>query len=336
MCDAASGIYVTTNPYITFDLRDKYEVAEILTAGKNDVCGNDIALMILTENVPEAEATPIVPRIDLPVFQGESYTAIGYGHTGNGQDSGVRRILDGRRVQCEGLTCPGYAQIETAEFLGSSGTCQGDSGGPAIDAKGRVLGALSRGVGNCESSTYSAIAGWGEWVREYGMVAAERGGYEPPFWAVHGISEIPADDLDLDGILVGSDNCPDVFNEDQADVDADGSGDSCDDNSDADDILDASDNCLLISNPEQLDFDTDGLGDLCDDDDDGDGVLDDADFCPTNPKFTDYGADCSITGSDLIIVPADQGGCSTTGGAPSKLVGLLIVLGLFWRPRRRS
>src|SRR5213594_3065959 len=59
-------------------------------------------------------------------------------------------------------------------------------------------------------------------------------------------------DTDGDGVVDSADNCPTVYNPDQADVDGDGVGDACD-------------NCVKTFNPEQLDTDGDGLGDLCDD-----------------------------------------------------------------------
>ncbi len=49
---------------------------------------------------------------------------------------------------------------------------------------------------------------------------------------------------------------------------------------DSDGIPDAEDNCPSIYNPDQADFDSDGLGDVCDPDDDNDGVLDVDDSCP--------------------------------------------------------
>lgn len=56
---------------------------------------------------------------------------------------------------------------------------------------------------------------------------------------------------DSDFVFDLCDNCPDVTNDDQADVDLDGVGDVCD-------------NCPDDANPDQLDSDFDGDGDACD------------------------------------------------------------------------
>ncbi|MBD3382440.1 MAG: hypothetical protein GF404_09615 [candidate division Zixibacteria bacterium] len=60
------------------------------------------------------------------------------------------------------------------------------------------------------------------------------------------------------------DNCPDIYNPDQGDVDGDGSGDVCDPEADGDGLLNEDDNCWLVYNPDQADGDDDGTGDLCD------------------------------------------------------------------------
>lgn len=43
-----------------------------------------------------------------------------------------------------------------------------------------------------------------------------------------GIGDACEPDQDMDGVTDGSDNCPDVSNDDQADTDGDGIGDACD------------------------------------------------------------------------------------------------------------
>jgi hypothetical protein len=112
-------------------------------------------------------------------------------------------------------------------------------------------------------------------------------------------------DTDTDGRVDSLDNCPDVANIEQLDVDSDGIGDPCDSSPDiadidADGALDGIDNCPDFANPDQLEtdgdflgngcdncptiinaaqenFDADPFGDICDSDDDNDGTLDTVD-----------------------------------------------------------
>jgi len=70
-----------------------------------------------------------------------------------------------------------------------------------------------------------------------------------------------------------SDNCPDVFNPDQADTDADGMGDVCDPDIDNDGFSNASD-AFPYDPTEWIDTDNDGVGNNSDPDDDNDGFSD--------------------------------------------------------------
>ena len=227
---AASSFYITTDT--TFEISGDFFRADeiIVPPGSRDLCGADIALMILTENVPDSLATPHIPRIDITATAGEYYTAHGYGDTNGAGQAGTRRWIDNRQVFCDGPECQRYVgnSIDTNEWIGSDGTCQGDSGGPALDELQRVFGVLSRGGDGCTSSTYSDVEDWGDWIREVAATAAVQGGYQPASWVATGNSDPFFADADLDTIADELDNCIDVQNIDQLDSDGDSIGDACD------------------------------------------------------------------------------------------------------------
>jgi hypothetical protein len=112
----------------------------------------------------------------------------------------------------------------------------------------------------------------------------------------------PSPDLDGDGILNVSDNCPEVSNPEQYDTDGDGVGNACD-------------TCLSVSNPglEQLDTDEDGIGDVCD-------------ACP------DSEADVPIpTDEELYRMGVDADGCSVSQRCPCDEE----ASGLAWKSKAR-
>lgn len=82
-------------------------------------------------------------------------------------------------------------------------------------------------------------------------------------WFLDELSPLNIPDVDGDGILNASDNCPMVANNDQLDVDGDTVGNVCD-------------NCMNTPNRDQADYDGDDIGDVCDDctDSDNDGYGD--------------------------------------------------------------
>ena len=71
-------------------------------------------------------------------------------------------------------------------------------------------------------------------------------------------------DTDGDGIPDVRDNCDNVENTNQSDIDRDNTGDACDDDDDSDGVLDVDDNCEGVANEDQSDSDGDGIGDACD------------------------------------------------------------------------
>ena len=111
------------------------------------------------------------------------------------------------------------------------------------------------------------------------------------------------EDEEFDGIGDKCDNCQDVYNPDQANLDNDKQGDLCDVDDDNDGILDdgdgsgtigdsfcdpsadpniplpaCDDNCPAVLNQDQANVDRDSIGDFCDADADGDGVAEDGDL----------------------------------------------------------
>ncbi len=114
---------------------------------------------------------------------------------------------------------------------------------------------------------------------------------------VNNIAQWKMDCADVDGdwICDSEDNCPDIFNPEQTDVDGDGAGDFCDvcagfddaddadsdgvpdgcdacpgyddlADSDGDTVPDGCDNCPETANTDQVDVDEDGYGAVCDPD----------------------------------------------------------------------
>ncbi len=159
--------------------------------GADDICGSDIALLILEgEGIPASEATPIEPRVGEGAVVGEHFTAVGYGLTeAGGTQSGTRMRLEGNEVLCAGGSCVD-ALVKANEIGTDARTCQGDSGGPALDSEGRVFGVLSRGPEGCKSSVYGDVAAHRELVVKAAVAAAKSGGYPLPDWAA---AHLPAD-----------------------------------------------------------------------------------------------------------------------------------------------
>ena len=224
-----NDIYVTTQT--EFPRFGYYGVSEIIVPEPEaEVCGNDIALLVLNQNVMSSDAVPIRPRLDEPVAVNERFAAVGYGHTGQGEGAGLRRAIEDRRVICSGFQngCQDNNQgIYDNEWVGNDGTCQGDSGGPALDVNERVIGVLSRGPEGCIYPVYTDVIRYAPWIRDVASQAATSGAYTPAAW-VAGPDDGPAPDEDADGLPDRYDNCIDVDNPSQADYDQDGIGDLCD------------------------------------------------------------------------------------------------------------
>jgi hypothetical protein len=174
------------------------------------VCGNDIALLILDQNV--ALPQYVVPTINPPMSDPRysiSVTAIGYGIDSpldtTGMTAGTRRVHENVRLACvpndpSFLGC--YDGPVVSEFLapdefvsGDASTCDGDSGSGAFDQgsfdRGDWVsfGVLSRGAvdadsGTCVQPIYSRFDAWAQLLVDGVTQAAALGGYALPPWAL--------------------------------------------------------------------------------------------------------------------------------------------------------
>lgn len=164
-----------------------YGVRRIITPTPSSVCGNDIALMILDENVDASVTAPLTPRLDEDVETDETFEAIGYGiqspNDNQGQTAGTRMRVGDNTILCVGeRECLGSGATD-AEWLAEAHICQGDSGGPALDDDGRVIGVTSRSNEDCSIGLYTGLPAFKTLIINAALDAAELGGYEPPVWA---------------------------------------------------------------------------------------------------------------------------------------------------------
>jgi hypothetical protein len=161
-------------------------VSDVRTPTLTDVCGTDVALLILGRNVLASSAEPIAPRVDSAPQTNEVFDAVGYGITSANDNSGAtfgRRLhVDDLRVGCVGAPCASMGGTAT-EWGATTPVCQGDSGGPALDGSGRVIGVASRGNQNCTGALYGSVYSWRNLITDTARDAATIGGYPVPPWA---------------------------------------------------------------------------------------------------------------------------------------------------------
>jgi hypothetical protein len=147
----------------------------------DEVCGADLALLLLDDALDASEAEPIEPRLDQTIATGEGYAAVGFGATPDPSQQGSRRARSGLTVICSDEKCANPNALAPSEFKGDEGVCSGDSGGPALAADGRVFGVVSR-ANDCTTSVYSAVWSFRALIRSVAEAALEAGDYDAPEW----------------------------------------------------------------------------------------------------------------------------------------------------------
>lgn len=175
---------------------------QVLVTPGTKVCGNDMALIILQDNVSAGEATPVTPVVQYSMTDHTRYstsvTAIGFGITAPGlNDSGTRRILQDVNLACipgdKIIDCGNLtgSQLTVNEFVSGDSTCSGDSGSSAYEQKNFnkgvpvSFGVLSRGGdvnGKCVSPIYTRTDKWKDFIVATALTAAQQGGYPAPSW----------------------------------------------------------------------------------------------------------------------------------------------------------
>ena len=188
---AANTVFVSTDATPETSNGTLYSVKEIRQApGSTNVCGYDVALLILNSNVPSSAAVPLEPALGVTTKTNEEFAAVGFGlqdpNDKVGKTAGTRMRFNTASVYCVGAACPTAAGNEQDEWVGNSPVCSGDSGGPALDASGRVFGVTSRGDPMCSYALYSNVASWADFIRTGAQDAATDGNYTAAAWATAG------------------------------------------------------------------------------------------------------------------------------------------------------
>jgi hypothetical protein len=201
-----SNLYVSTDTELalTSALLPAVEVIVPTGAWEDLLCGNDIAVLILSKNIelPQYAVPALDPRMTDHAAWATTVTAIGYGEDGISSQIGTlgtRRILQGIPLQCipnDTTFADCYADptlrstVAGAEFVSGAGPCVGDSGSGAFDqtqfgaGKWVAFGVLSRGDAHaCAVSVYTRFDSWKWLLVAAAQRGAQLGGYAVPAWA---------------------------------------------------------------------------------------------------------------------------------------------------------
>jgi hypothetical protein len=200
-----SNYYITTDYVMNQSTTGWHQGLQIFTTPGGvgtQICGNDMALIELIDNVSLAEAggafvTPVVQynMTDHPRYS-TTVTAIGFGDTSaTSTDAGERHILQDINLVCipgdAVIPCGTLSQVTVNEFVSGNSTCEGDSGSSAYEQTNFnknipvSFGTLSRGSTSgdtCEQPIYTRTDAWSSFIISTALTAASAGGYTAPAW----------------------------------------------------------------------------------------------------------------------------------------------------------
>lgn len=170
-------------------------VERFVVPNRSDMCGADIALLVLAEAVPgAAPAEPVLTERGFTNATGpRKFSLAGFGAVdGTGAGRGTRRVRSDIPIRCvpgdATFACGGeLGYIAASEFTSGAGPCSGDSGAGALDARdpGKVFGLLSRGNmggGSCSEGVFERIDPWA-WFVAATVIDATPRNEKAPSWA---------------------------------------------------------------------------------------------------------------------------------------------------------
>lgn len=208
-----NSYFITTSETMPVGAK-KHVVKQIVTPPATELCGNDIAILILNDLVPGSEATPAIPSTGFSISDRDHYnpssgfTAMGYGISSpTSNDSGTRR----KRENVETLCIPGDGaidcttlgapadELDAKEFIGGDGPCEGDSGSSAWEQDNFnngvfiSMGILSRGgvdkaTNTCVQSFFTRVDSWRDLIVQTATSASGNWSLYPkptPDWTVY-------------------------------------------------------------------------------------------------------------------------------------------------------